>query len=120
VDQAVIKITPVGASYGSYLSKAPSHRICIQFMPQPEKSPLADEITQIGDRADKILAAAQSSASKVFGRLLKIIGGMAVAIVLLWQAVKGFQEKTAPIIEKSGVETVEQKQGSKVFRVKGR
>jgi hypothetical protein len=89
-------------------------------MPQPEKSPLADKITEIGDKTDQILASAQASTSKVFGRLLRIIGGVAVAIVLLWQAIKGFQEKTAPIIEKSGVETVEQKAGSKVFRVKGR
>ena len=89
-------------------------------MDQPEKSPLADKIKQIGDRTDEVLSAAQASAGKVLKRVVGIIGGVAVAIVVGYQAVKEFQDRTAPILEKSGVQTVEQKERSKVFRVKGR
>jgi hypothetical protein len=82
--------------------------------------PLADQIKKIGDRTDEVLASAQSSVKKILARLASIIGGLAIAITVGYQAFKGFQDKTAPILEKSGVETVEEKPGSKVFRVKGR
>jgi uncharacterized membrane protein YebE (DUF533 family) len=82
--------------------------------------PLAEQIKKIGDRTDEVLASAQSSARKILTRLASIVGAIAIAITVGYQVFKGFQEKTAPILEKSGVETVEQKPGSKVFRVKGR
>jgi hypothetical protein len=82
--------------------------------------PLAEQIKKIGDRTDEVLASAQSSVKKILTRLASIIGGLAIAITVGVQVFKGFQEKTAPILEKSGVETVEKKEGSTVFRVKGR
>jgi C4-dicarboxylate transporter len=88
-------------------------------MPQPEKSPLADKIEKIGDRTDEVLSAAQASAGKVLKRLGTIILLIAAGIVAGNEIFKAFQEKTAPILEKSGVETVEQKEGAKVFRVNG-
>jgi hypothetical protein len=89
-------------------------------MPQDPKSPLAQKIEQIGDRADEVLASAQTSVSKVLKRLAAIVGAVAIGLTVGYQVLKGFQEKTAPVFEKSGVETVETKQGSKVFRVRGR
>lgn len=89
-------------------------------MTQPKKSHLAGKIEEIGDRTDEVLSAAQASAGKVLKRLGAIVLAIAVGIVAGNEIFKAFQEKTAPILEKSGVETVEQKENSKVYRVKGR
>jgi hypothetical protein len=89
-------------------------------MPQPEKSPLADKITKIGDQIVQFLVALQTSSTKVLKQLGALVTAAAIAAVVGSQIIKGAQEKTAPIIEKNGVETVEVKPKSTVYKVKGR
>jgi hypothetical protein len=89
-------------------------------MPETKKSPIASKIEQIGEHSDQILESAQSTVSKLGKRLLQIIGTIAVGSVLLYQAILAFQDKTKDVFNKSGIEKIEEKQGSTVFKVRGK
>jgi hypothetical protein len=85
-----------------------------------EKPTLPDRIAQAGDRVDKTLESAQNAATKLLKRLLGILAGIAVAIVLGYQAIQGFEEKTKPIFDGKNVEKIDEDAKSKTFRIKSR
>jgi hypothetical protein len=91
-----------------------------RHMAQDPKSPLADRIEQIGDQADQVLGSVQSSVSKVLKRLAAIVGAVAIGIVGGNELFKAFQDKTLPVLERRGIEKVEIKPTSEVYRLRGR
>jgi divalent metal cation (Fe/Co/Zn/Cd) transporter len=49
-----------------------------------------------------------------------MVAALAIALTIGYQTVKGFREKVQSIFDSGTIETIEQKENSKVFKVKGR
>ena len=89
-------------------------------MSETKKSPIASKIEAIGEHSDEILESAQNAGSKLLKRVASIIGAIAISSVLVYQAIIAFQEKTKDVFQRGGIEKIEEKEGSTIFRVKGR
>lgn len=87
---------------------------------EPEPKTIADRIKSFGDEADKTLESVQTSASKIGKRLVAMIVVIGVGLTAGYQTIKGFREKIQSILESGSIEKLEEKPGSKVFKVKGR
>jgi polysaccharide deacetylase 2 family uncharacterized protein YibQ len=84
-----------------------------------DPKPLAQKIKDFGDNSEKVLESIESATSKIAKKAGAVLIGFAIAITVGYSATKEAISKVAPILEKQEIEVVEEKNGSKVFRVKG-
>ncbi len=86
-----------------------------------DKPTIADQITKATNQADKTLESVQNSAAKLGGRILKMMGLLAIGIVLAYQGLVGFQSKTKDVWDKPNVEKLDEHttkiKGRRIFTV---